>query len=263
MRPLLLSLLLAATLGDATADMAPPGTPVSPPPSISDQVAQADAIVYGRAVRIQSESINAAGIRYDATFRIERCWKGDLTGDIRTEGGRSFGCYTDAPFGIEQSYLVFLKKEAEREAYSPVEIHDLRLPLASPSPKESSLFSPSPPPPGTMAILEHLERRAGNHAEADRLHALIEVWFEKPRREHELAEKNASAFLVSAKDMLKQAFETANLDERKNRLLALQKQLEQRDDEPSRDIKRQIDADMSVIATLQANGRRKMPGVPE
>ncbi len=275
MRSRLFHLFFTILFGTLHAEMRAPETTQGPPPSLPQIWETADAIVYGTAVRIEVDASVGDTIRYKSTLRVERCWKGDLKGDIRVEGGRFLGCYFDVPFRIRGTYLVLLKRQSGGDAYAPQEIQDFRLsPTGEPTPEPSpyaqqslSLLgdtSPTQPSYNERAweIFEFAQRMAGHETEAKRLRDLrMDPILERKRVAKEAAEKakELAEFNAAVLRDFEAAQKTENLTQRKSLLLALKLRIKDRFDDGAQELKGKIIGELSVADTLLTNGVKTSP----
>jgi hypothetical protein len=228
-------------------------TPVSKETSMDDAWNASAIIAYGRITNLQLLPSGKGGGKYLAVFQIERCWKGQLTGEVIIVEPLSDGGGNDQLLQFNHTYILQLSKNETGRTYTRNGAQELSLPIvkdAKANPR-SSVFGYSP----FLTWVEFLERKTGNAAEADRI---------KQLRGQDLIDREAGASktkIISdiANAQFRIAMQETRAAERKTLLEALLKQVQYEAQEDMVALTAKVKSEISVTATLLSNGITTVP----
>jgi hypothetical protein len=235
--------LIACTLGAAACSGLKALSPQFGyvPPTYAERWDSAPFVVYGRVVGLERKATKEGRETYDVTFKIERCWKGSLSGDIVLEDALPDGMISFDRFSFEfyETYVLFAgggDGATYRRHYAQL----MMLPLAA----GSSDYD--------VNLAAMIEEKTGDRLGA----AEIKAQQAKKIRDEE-------AFVVAAKEELSKAIGEPRVLERKALLEALDKKLRE-PSAPQEALKLTpaVAAELSIVETFLSNGIKKLNPAP-
>lgn len=229
------------------------------PPLVSKETSMDEAwdgsaiIAYGRITNLQLLPSDKGNDKYLAVFQIERCWKGQLTGEVMIVEALPDVAANEQLLQFNHTYILQLSKNPNGRTYTRNGAQELSLPIVK-DPKastRSSVFGYSP----FLTWVEFLERKTGNTAEADRI---------KQMRGQDSLDREAGASKTKtisdmANARFRIAMEETRAAERKALLEALLKQVQYEAQEDMVALTAKIKSEISVTATLLSNGITTVP----
>ncbi|HEY9248939.1 MAG TPA: hypothetical protein VIO38_07395 [Rariglobus sp.] len=248
-------LILLVLLGSAA--LTPPAVALSPSPdakepTMDDVWSRAPFIAYGRIVRLELAASSNRKDAYLAVFRVERCWKGRLAGDIVIQDSLPDGAGNGYALQFNRTYILQLAQSEDRKTYLQQGAQELSLPITKTSPSAfSSVVGDSP----YLTWVEFLERKNGNTAEAERIRQL---------RGQDALDREAR----QAKDRLgvdkaladfRTAMQETGIAERKALLEELLKRIDYNTGEEMVALATKVKAEISLAVTFLPTGRKTFP----
>lgn len=235
--------LIACTLGAAACPEVKALSP-SPdyiPPTHAERWDSAKFVVYGRVVGLELKTTKEGRPTYDVTFKIKRCWKGSLSGDIVLVDALPDGMISIDRFRFEfyETYVIFAGG-GDGATYRRHSAQAIMLPVAAGSLDYD------------VNLAAFLEEKTGDRLGA----AEIKAQQAKKVRDDE-------AFIEAAKEALSKATAEPRVLIRKALLEALDKKL--REPSAPKEASKLIPtvaAELSIVETLLSNGIKKLNPVP-
>lgn len=222
--------ILAAISGSALKAL-PPRDYV--PPTYAQQWDTSKFVVYGRVIGLERKNAAAGQTDYEVTFKIERCWKGAISGEIVISDTLPHDCDDNSyRFEFYKTYVIFAGK-GEDTKYRRYSADRITLPL-----------EPVLPYIG-LELTAFLEDKTGDRLGAAEIKALQA---KKARDERTFNEE------------FSKAMDETRLVERNALLEALDKKL--RDPSASEEASKRIQAvasELSIANTYLENGIKKLP----
>lgn len=239
LRRFLITCTLGATACSGLNALSP--SPGYVPPTPAERWDSAPFVVYGRVVGLELKSTKEGRETYDVTFKIERCWKGSLSGDIVLVDALPDGMISLDHFRFEfyETYVIFAgggEGATHRRHYA----QPMMLPLAAGS------FDYD------VNLAAFLERKTGDRLGAAEIKAL-----------QAKKVRDDDSFIEAAKETLSKAVAEPRVDTRKALLEALDKKLRE-PSAPKEALKLipAVAAELSIVETLLSNGIKKLNPAP-
>jgi hypothetical protein len=234
----------------------PEALALSPPP-VSKETSMDEAwdgsaiIAYGRITNLQLLPSDKGNDKYLAVFNIERCWKGQLAGEVMIVEALPDEVGNEQLLQFNHTYILQLSKNENGRTYTRNGAQEVSLPIVKDPKARSSVFGYSP----FLSWVEFLERKTGNTVEADRI---------KQMRGQDSLDREAGASKTKivadlANAQFRIAMEETRAAERKALLEELLKQVKYETQEDMVALTAKIKSEISVTATLLSNGITTVP----